>query len=78
MSISRQQVLNQLSEPQRKIGEILRKNWSEVKKGCKFSEGGSDFCPLDGEKCRFEDCPLLEEKAEKEKVGGVNDGKSSL
>ncbi|KXA95803.1 hypothetical protein AKJ65_00615 [candidate division MSBL1 archaeon SCGC-AAA259E19] len=69
--------LEQMSKPTATVVKILEENWPRIREKCNyFSEG--EVCPLTNKECRFPNCPLLEEGAEKEKVGGVKNGKSSL
>lgn len=54
------EVLNQLSEPQRVVAQVLTDRWGEVKEACPDSEG--EVCEVTGRTCSFRNCPKLESK----------------
>lgn len=74
----KEQVLNQLSEPQQVVVTILEDNWSEVSGACQYNNRDG-FCPLNGEECSFRNCKLLgsseKGKSKVQDKGGVKNGR---
>ena len=59
MSRPDSQILNQLSNPQKIVAEVLTENWAEVRQACADPQG--EFCGLTNQKCCFSKCPKMEE-----------------
>lgn len=56
--MAKNEVLNQLSEPQRIVAQVLGEKWPEVREACADNSG--EFCDLTNQECSFSTCPKLE------------------
>jgi hypothetical protein len=58
MTVTSEEVNNQLAAPQRMVAEVLEERWDEVREVCKYSEGDGS-CGKTKRNCGPWDCPYM-------------------